>query len=231
MGRMIDLAAQMLDEFLQLDVHDAHVEARRQVLSVQQRPVVATSVAIHRRINNATGIPETITQPLKAEGSRRVPDPMLTDAEYYYKRSKRPDDRHLGKVWVTENAMERIGALCFIRRKEAHHEMAAERFKSLYEARYGAGNGSMDPGRVQVDTSPIAHDSGMAAKIDRTNDLRDAETQLGKPAFDRLVALLVLCIPAGEGLSSRPRQRAVDAVLVDLDNLATVWRLMKRAAA
>lgn len=172
--------------------------------------------------------------------NRLVPDPMMTDAEYLHQKNVereraeamgREPRLSIGKVWVQENATARIGALCFIRRKEAHHEMAAERFKSLYEARYGAGNGSMDPGRVQVDTSPIAHDSGMAAKIDRTIDLRDAETQLGKPAFDRLVALLVLCIPAGEGLSSRPRQRAVDAVLVDLDNLATVWRLMKRAAA
>jgi hypothetical protein len=155
--------------------------------------------------------------------NRRVQDPSLTDANYYAARAARPGDPHLGKVWVQENAMERIGALCFIRRRLAHHEQAAERFKTLYEARYGSGNPAMDPSRVQVDTSPIAHDSGMAAKIDRTKDIRDAEDALGKPMFDRIVACVVLGIPAGKGHHWRKRAVHVGALLDALDSLSTIW--------
>lgn len=162
--------------------------------------------------------------------NRLVPDPSMTDSEFYAQRAANPTKPQLGKVWVEENAMTRIGALVFIRRRLRHHEEAAERFKNLYEARYGSGNPAMDPSRVQVDTSPIAHDSGMAGKIDRTWQIKDAEDKLGKSSFDRLVACIVLCIPAGEGLSSRPRQRNVDQLLDDLDSLSTLWGYRSRAA-
>lgn len=172
--------------------------------------------------------------------NRLVPDPSMTDSEYLHQKNLERERAEatgkeprltIGKVWVEENAITRIGALVFIRRREAHHELAAERFKSLYEARYGAGNPSMDPGRIQVDTSPIAHDSGMAAKLDNTWQLDVARATMGKEAFDRLVALLVLEIPVGNGLTSRPRQRSIDRVLADLDALSGIWKLSARVAA
>lgn len=171
--------------------------------------------------------------------NRLVPDPSMSDAEFLHQKNQERDRAEalgieprlsIGRVWVQENAVERMGALCFIRRRERHHEAAAEQFKALYEARYGAGNPAMDASRVVVDTSPQAHDSGMAAKIDRTWQLRQAEEGLGKSAFNRLVALLVLHIPAGEGLSSRPRQRTIDMVLSDLDQLSSIWGYARRAA-
>lgn len=176
---------------------------------------------------------------MKLIQNRLVADPMMTDAEYLHQKNAERDRAEtagqqprmsIGKVWVTENAMTRIGALCFIRRREAHHEHAAETFKSLYETRYGQGNPASDLARPMVDSSPVAHDSGMAAKIDRTAAIEMAEKQLGRAAFGRVVALVVLCAPAGDGLSSRPRQRAVDAVLADLERLASIWGMVRRAA-
>lgn len=178
--------------------------------------------------------------------NRLVPDPLMTSAEYLHQRNVERERAEalgieprlsIGKVWVSENALTRLGALAFIRRRKPHHEMAAERFKSTYEAKYGAGNPAMDPSRVQVDTSPRGHDSGMAAKIDRTTDIRDAERYLGKPAFDRLVALLVLCIPVGDCAprlpSGRPNDRSVkamtDLVLADLDKLGVMFKLAQAA--
>lgn len=170
---------------------------------------------------------------------RMVPDPSMTDAEYWHQfrqeteraeRKGRKADHEIGKVEVDENAITRIGALVFIRRRLDHHERAAERFKSSYEALYGAGNPALDPSRVQVDTSPIAHDAGMAARVDRGRELRAVHDHLGKPAFDRLVALLVLCVPAGEGLHWRPRSEAVTQVLADLNELAMQWGLAPIAA-
>lgn len=168
--------------------------------------------------------------------TREVDNPYLTDGLYYGDTEARRKAH--AKITVTENALTRIGALCFIRRREGHHERAAEIFKSLYEARYGCGTPAMDASREPVDRSVVAHDSGMAAKIDRTWKLERAEKQLGKPTFDRLVALLVLCIPAGEGAplspSGRPNDRwvrqSITNALDDLERLCALWELSAKAA-
>lgn len=168
--------------------------------------------------------------------TREIDNPYLTDGLYYGDDDARRQAR--AKITVTENALSRIGALCFIRRREKHHEHAAELFKSLYEARYGCGTPAMDASREPVDRSIVAHDSGMAAKIDRTWKLEQAERELGKPTFNRLVALLVLCIPAGEGAPTMPSghknrrwvQQSITNALDDLDRLCELWRLQSRAA-
>jgi hypothetical protein len=173
--------------------------------------------------------------------NRLIPDPSMSDAEFLFQHNREREradsigvkpNLNIGRVWASENAMSRIGALCFIRppRRQDHHERAAEQFKSLYEARYGLAGGSMDPSRVQVDRSPIAHDSGMAAKIDRTSAIKDAETYLGHDDFNELVRVIVLESPVGEGLTSRPAQRAAERLLHILDLLAELWGAKSRAA-
>lgn len=165
--------------------------------------------------------------------TREVENPLITDGLAYSGQR----NAHL-RVTVEENAMTRIGALVFIRRREKHHERAAEEFKSLYEARYGGQGGAMDPSRVQVDTSPIAHDSGMAGKIDRTVKLEMAIQALPKPSLDRLVACLILGVtcedqsdtmPSGKA-NMRQAGRCVDETLDALDTLSTIWGYRTRAA-
>lgn len=174
--------------------------------------------------------------------NRRVPDPMMTDAEFLHRmaaeieRTGRAPAPHIGKVWVQENAMTRIGALCFVRRRQPHHEMAAERFKTLYEARYGAGNPALDTSRVIVDTSIMAHDAGMAAKLDRTVDVERAIGHLG--GAERVISCVVLGVPCGSGApvsksgrrNDRQVAREVGALLADLDSLSTLWGLARQAA-
>lgn len=169
--------------------------------------------------------------------NRRIVDnPLYTDGLKYASEAVKPrrgsvvftterPKQEMAKVHVEENIIARIGALCFIRKREAHHEYAGQLFKTLYEARYGAGNPAMDPGRIQVDTSPTAHDSGMVDRLHRTYKIREAEVGLGQQAFGRLVGLLVLEIPAGEGLHWRYRSAMVETVLRDLDDLCVVWKL------
>jgi hypothetical protein len=166
--------------------------------------------------------------------TREVENPSLTNGLLYSEQK----NAHM-RVTVEENAMTRIGALCFVRppKRQPHHEKAAERFKTAYEAMFGSGTPALDNSRPVVDTSPQAHDSGMAAKIDRGYDIRRLLWGLnGSPPIlsqkdtDRLVAALVLCIPCGEGLSWRPRQRAVDELLEALDSLSIHWQLKSRAA-
>jgi hypothetical protein len=165
--------------------------------------------------------------------TREVPNPLITDGLAYSGQK----NAHL-RITVEENAMTRIGALCFIRRREQHHERAAEEFKCLYEARYGGQGGSMDPSRVKVDTSPLAHDSGMASKLDRTVKLEMAMKALNKDALNRLVACLVLGItcedqvptlPSGKA-NMRQAGRCVEETLDALDTLSTIWGYRSKAA-
>lgn len=165
--------------------------------------------------------------------TREVDNPLLTDGLAYSGQR----NAHM-RVTVEENAMTRIGALVFIRKREDHHERAAAEFKSLYEARYGGQGGAMDPSRVQVDTSPIAHDSGMAAKIDRTVKLEMAMKAMDKDSLDRLVACLILgvtcedqsdTLPSGKA-NMRQSGRCVDETLAALDALSTMWGYRTRAA-
>lgn len=172
--------------------------------------------------------------------TRLVPDPSMTDAEFLHQQAREMEranvattrpNLNVGKVYVDENIMARIGALCFIRRRLPHHERAAEEFKSLYEARYGGSAPALDPSRVQVDTSPIAHDSGMAAKIDRTAKLEHAMLELKKPALDRLVACVILGIKCEDQANTMPsgqaNQRHVSQCVADmldaLEDLCEMW--------
>jgi hypothetical protein len=237
-GREIEIALGMWDGMF----------ARRAELAGEQIPEVRSSVERQRRLTGATGEPERQDQTAAIfRVNRKVENPMLTPAQHQEvwesevrkaERSHRIPDVDVTKIWAEENALSRLGALCFIRRRERHHEQAAERFKWLYEARYGAGVPAMDASRVKVDSSPIAHDSGMASKIDRTNTIKYAENALPKDAFDRIVALLILCVPAGEDApllpSGKANQRhvkaAVELALADLDMLADHWGMLPKAA-
>lgn len=162
-----------------------------------------------------------------------VDNPMLTAGLAEYQEATRGSvDR---KVRAPANAMERIGALCFIRRRprgketgnwrDPHHERAAARFKGLYEACYGSGSGAVDPSREPVDHSRGDSDSSTVALMDMLGELREIEADVTRDTFDRLVALLVLGVPAGEGLHWRARKEAIAQAIADLDQLAEVFGL------
>lgn len=168
---------------------------------------------------------------------RTVDDPMMTDSELIHQRAK-SGNRLVGKIETTGNALTRIGALCYVRRRLRHHEQAAERFKSLYESLYGSGMPAVDAGRIQVDTSIMAHDAGVASRLDRNADLGKAMTMLGKQASDRIIACVVLCVPCEEGVPLMPSGqrnqrlvgREVDALLAALDLLAAWWGFATKVA-
>lgn len=170
--------------------------------------------------------------------SRLVPDPSMTDSEYYAQRSANPTKPNIGRVWVEERPVTRIGALAFIRKRLHHHEIAAERFKSDYEALFGSGVPALDNARPVVDRSPVAHDSGMAAKIDRGASLLAAMEFLGPIPRDRIIAAVVLAIPCDDNAAVLPSgepnrrhvKREVDALLEALDSLSSFWGYRTRAA-
>ena len=57
-----------------------------------------------------------------------------------------------------------------------------------------------------------------------------AEVFVTPKLFDRIVACVVLGIPAGEGHHWRKRAVHVDALLDALDSLSTIWGMRTKAA-
>jgi hypothetical protein len=172
--------------------------------------------------------------------SRLVPDPSMSDAEYFAQKANNPTKPNIGKVWVDEHPTTRIGGLALIRRKLNHHEKAAEWFKNAYEALYGGGMApSVDLGKVRVDTSIMAHDNGAVARLDQGKTLQTVMDALGKPASDRIIACVVLGIPCADnappGPSGKPSghaiQREVDLLLAALDHVAELRQWKMRGAA
>lgn len=165
---------------------------------------------------------------------REVDNPLITDGLAYSGQR----NAHL-RVMVDENAITRIGALVFIRRRQKHHEEAAEDFKARYEALFGSGVPALDNSRPVVDRSPIAHDSGMAAKIDRGHKVLEVMKMLGKANTNVLVDMLILETPCSEYADMMPsgqrNQRQIRAMederLAVLDALSELWGYASRKVA
>jgi len=167
---------------------------------------------------------------------RMVPDPSMTDSEFYHQqarelervsRSGAKPNPNVGKVHVLENAMTRIGALCYIKEKSELQEKAAELFKATYESLYGAQPG-IDMSNPIVDRTIIAHDAGMASRVDRADKMRKALDMLGRTAFNRVVASVCMGI-SFRHLHWRKRKEEVQALLDSLDAIAVIWKLGRKS--
>lgn len=173
------------------------------------------------------------------EATRIVDNPLVTDAL---------GEANPGflRITVTERVTTRIGGLAYIRpynpktgkgKRLPHHERTAERFLNLYEGRYGRVSPAVDPEREPVDTSPIAHDSGMAAAIDATRAIQEIEFGIRRDGriiqpplfhareFSFLVAVLCLgcSIQHYTGTGGRALDAEVVRFLALLDRLSEHW--------
>lgn len=240
--------------------HNAHEqdfrEVRRQPLAAKALADAVASINARRALTGATGKPETVVERIDAIEKAWVPDPSMTPAQLIYEKGKereraqrqsRKENMRVGQVQADVDRISDIGALCFIapydpEKKEGkrlpHHERAAREFKCRYEALYGQGSPAIDPSRIQVDSSITAHDSGVAFRIDNGAKLTLALAHLGEAGSDRVIAAVVLCIPAGSGadrmpsgqLNQRQVRAGIDAFLADLDRLAEHWGYISKAA-
>ena len=64
--------------------------------------------------------------------ARLVPDPMMTDAEFYHRRQTRPGP-NVGMVSAQINLIELIGGLARIKGRDVVQEEAAARYRKLWE--------------------------------------------------------------------------------------------------
>lgn len=244
------LTAEMLEGYLDIQIKPGKTKklkllpAGREALAAVTVARMETNVFARRRQWGTSGNPEPERPSLPSvKNSRRVQNPDLTPAQAravwdfevaLSEAEHRNPNIEVNLHWAEENALSRIGALAYIRkpRRKHHHEQAAERFKNLYEARYGSAGGAVDPSNEPVDTSTVAHDSGMAHRIDATVELMKVEGRLKdhKSVYDRLIAHIVLGVPCSEycrvtpsgQVNKRDEAKAVRWLLMGCELLASI---------
>jgi hypothetical protein len=230
-------------------LNDAHIRQWHEKRSGDELLAVQLHVALQRSLTGATGVPEAPIAHRAMPTPREVDNPSYTDGLYYADTAVRRSQN--AKIGVVENAVTRIGGLAHVKpgnpkddveqpnRRYPHHERVAAYFKSGYEALFGSGVPALDNSRPVVDTSVIAHDSGMAAKIDRGNGIVRALAFLGPDKADAIIDFLVLETPcevyAAEMPSGQRNQRQVARLVQErleiLDSLSTFFGFAQRKAA
>lgn len=81
-----------------------------------------------------------------------VPDPSMTDAEYWHQLAASDDGIEISTVTAAVNMSTLIGGLARMPRRKETHEEAARKYRGSYERAIGMGLRAMDYGNaVQVD--------------------------------------------------------------------------------
>jgi hypothetical protein len=227
---------------------NAHVRQWLDKRAGDELVALQVHVALQRALTGATGIPEGIVELRPAPSPREVDNPSYTDGLYYADTAARRSQN--AKVTVLENTVTRIGGLAHVKpgnpkddveqlnRRYAHHERVAAFFKAGYEGLFGSGVPALDNSRPVVDRSIVAHDSGMAAKIDRGDRVIKALAYLGPAKSDIIIDFLVFETPcdvyADEMPSGQRNQRQVAKLVQErleiLDSLSTFFGFAQRKA-
>lgn len=220
------LRAEMLEAFHSIEPHDAHVRARKEHMAAERRPEMEQSISARRAMTGATGQPETAesSKVMRALDTLVIDDPSVSDANYREWLASAKSGRT--KIRVNADLYAQIGALACIKARQRHHVAAARRFRTEYEAAYGAGMApAVDPSVTPVDTSPRAHDAGMAARVDRATSIREAIEHLGRDDADLIIAVVVLGLSMRDmGHVGKAGAHKVPELLDALDRLAEFWR-------
>lgn len=160
---------------------------------------------------------------------RLVPDPYLTDAEYFAQRQKRSGP-NVGKVAVALNLAELIGGLARLEHTDAQ-EQAAARFRLLHERSQIGGARAIDYAAVKVDTSGPASHLVFEVGSDARGAYADAVSMIGSNRARLCERVIVYGqgIGAVVGRNAKARRQATQDLLSALDDLAVFFSLAARA--
>lgn len=164
-------------------------------------------------------------------GERWVPDPSMTDAEYYHHRRTK-SGRNVGKVEARINMVELIGGLARIDHTETQ-EAAAARFRLVYERAQIGGARATDYAKTKVDTSGPVDDMVEAVGAGARVEYSAAVQYLGMIRSSLVERIVVhdLSISSVAGRGMRARRRVTVDLLSALDDLAVHFRLAGKKAA
>lgn len=153
---------------------------------------------------------------------RLVPDPSMSDAEYFHQRGAKSGP-NVGKVSADMNLVTLLGGFARMSDRTEAQEAAAARFKSIVERAQIGGPRAVGYG-VRVDTSP--QDNLIEVGADARRDYTAVVRYLGLQRSSLLERVVVYDVPLRKiAPGSRARKRAAQAVRDALDGLAKYFRL------
>lgn len=161
---------------------------------------------------------------------RLIPDPTMTDAEYFHQRQTKSGPQ-VGKVVASINMLELIGGLARIRGRSEAQEAAAGKFRLLHERAQIGGARAMDYAAVKVDTSGPSQDGSSDRGEDARRQYKDAVRYLGMVRSGLVERVVVhdQSISALAGKNSRARSKITEDLLAAIDDLAVHFKLANKA--
>lgn len=159
-------------------------------------------------------------------GFRMVPDPSMTDAEYFHQRQTK-NGEHVGKVVAAISMIELIGGLARLKDRTEPQEAAAARFRTLHDRAQIGGARATDYAAARVDTSGQSPNANAEFGEDARRQYRYAVQHLGmvRSSIIERVVIHDHSISMIAGASSRARARVTRELLDGLDALAVYFKL------
>lgn len=225
------LREEMLAAFKAIDPPVAHVEAWREKRRAEEALEVGQSVLARRRMVGATGQPEAVSDVRPDAAHKMLPDPYLTDAEYFAKRRTQLGP-NVGKALVRLNMIELIGGLARLDHTETQ-EAAAARFRLVHERAQLGGARAIDYAMAKVDTSGPREEMVELVGATARAEYSAAVRYLGmvKSSLVERVVVHDQSISSIAGRGMRDRRRVTADLLAALDDLAVHFRLATKKAA
>lgn len=159
---------------------------------------------------------------------RKVPDPSMSDAEFYHlRRVKGGED--VGKVSVAVNLVELIGGLARIADRTMVQEEAAARYRKLWDGAQLGGARAVDYAKARVDTSGSSEEAVFEIGEMARRDMARLRGQLGAGRA-RLVDRVIIhdeSLRAVAGQGGRAATGCKAELLAALDLVADHFRLGK----
>ena len=164
-------------------------------------------------------------------GERWVPDPGMSDAEYYHHRRTKSGP-NVGKVEAKINMVELIGGLARLERSDTQ-EAAAARFRLVHERAQIGGARAIDYAAAKVDTSGPSDEMVEAVGAGARAEYSAAVRYLGMVRSSLVERVVVhdMSLGAVAGRSGAARARVRTELLAALDDLAVHFRLAAKKAA
>jgi hypothetical protein len=182
------------------------------------------------------GVADPVDPKRDQVGFEMLPDPHLTDAEYYHQRRERKDsgDPYVGMAPVAVDLRERLGGFAAFKKRTSAQEEAAARFRRIYDMAHRSGVQAIDYRNNKVDSSPFMSSAfaGESGMLDAADSYRHAVRMLGMLRSSLVERIVVHDIPMRKiATGSRARERAAAELRAALEQLAVHFRLVPFVAA
>lgn len=145
-----------------------------------------------------------------------VDAPLMTDAEFLHQKEKNPDMENVGKSKARFSMDEYIGGFSRYPNREAHHEMAAARFLSLYERGQIGGARATDYSAPYVDKSGPSQDGALVAGDEARREYRAMKLAIGDGAENLLERVIVGRVSARTIATQRAGEAGATGRLVSM---------------